>query len=95
MIRYFKFRYIYWQDIINPDERANSQYMRESSDPLYQSSNGIRHLTPLEVDQQFFKMLPKSVIKQLYDKIYKPDFEMFGYEYPQEYINMGLADVVE
>ena len=46
----------------------------------------------MDIDEQFFKQLPKDVIKQLYDKIYKPDFEMLGYEYPTEYINMGYDE---
>ena len=46
----------------------------------------------MDIDEQFFKQLPKDLIKQLYDKIYQPDFEMLGYEYPNEYINMGYDE---
>ena len=34
--------------------------------------------------------LPKDHIRELYDIVYEPDFQMLGYEYPQEYIDMGL-----
>ena len=46
----------------------------------------------MEIDQQFFSKLPKDLIKQLHDNIYQPDFEMLGYEYPQEYIDMGYEE---
>ena len=55
----------------------------------------FKHLDALEVDRQFFSKVPKNLIKQLYDNIYKPDFEMLGYEYPHKYIHMGYGDVVE
>ena len=42
-----------------------------------------------EVDRNFFKKVPKPLIQDLYDKIYKVDFDMFGYEYPNEQISMG------
>ena len=46
----------------------------------------------LGIDRQFYSQLPKDLIKQLYDTIYEPDFQMLGYEYPQEYIDMGLDE---
>ena len=48
-----------------------------------------KNLKPIEIDRQFFRQRPKELIKKLYDDIYKPDFEMLGYKYPQKYINMG------
>ena len=42
-----------------------------------------------EVDRNFFKEVPKPLIRDLYDKIYKIDFDMFGYEYPNDQISMG------
>ena len=47
------------------------------------------------IDREFYSQLPKKLIKQLYDTIYEVDFQMLGYEYPQEYINMGHDDDVE
>ena len=41
---------------------------------------------------RFFEKVPQTLIRKLYDDIYKTDFEMFGYKYPQEYINMGYDD---
>ena len=40
---------------------------------------------------KFFSQLPKSFIKRLYD-YYKVDFEMFGYDFPQTYIDLGTDD---
>ena len=40
----------------------------------------------------FYAQLPKHLIRQLYDDIYRPDFEMLGYEYPQKYIEMGYDE---
>lgn len=40
---------------------------------------------------KFFSQLPKSFIKRLYD-YYKVDFEMFGYDFPQTYIDLGNDD---
>ena len=59
---------------------------------VHDKRDDTKNLKPLDIDEQFFKQLPKDVIKQLYDKIYKPDFEMLGYEYPTEYINMGYDE---
>ncbi len=38
--------------------------------------------------KKFFSQLPRSVIIQLYHA-YKIDFDMFGYDEPKEYIEMG------
>ena len=46
----------------------------------------------MEIDEQFFSKLPKDLIKQLYENVYQPDFEMLGYEFPQEYIDMGYDE---
>ena len=51
--------------------------------------NDTQHLDALDRNQQFYSQLPKKSIKQLYDKIYATDFQMLGYNYPQEYIAMG------
>ena len=51
--------------------------------------NDTQHLDALDRNQQFYRQLPKKSIKQLYDKIYATDFQMLGYKYPQEYIDMG------
>ena len=48
-----------------------------------------KNMTTNEVDKNFFKEIPRRQIKKLYDKIYKVDFEMFGYKYPFEQIQMG------
>ena len=42
----------------------------------------------MERDKKFFGQLPRSIIIQLY-YAYKIDFDMFGYEEPKEYIEMG------
>ena len=44
----------------------------------------------LDIDRRFYSELPKYMIEQLYDTIYEPDFRMLGYEYPQQYIDMGM-----
>ena len=38
--------------------------------------------------KDFWGKLSKRIIKQLYS-VYKIDFEMLQYEYPQAYIDMG------
>ena len=43
-------------------------------------------------NKYFFEKVPRTLIKKLYDDVYKTDFEMFGYKYPQEYIDMGYDD---
>ena len=42
-----------------------------------------------EAERVFFKQVPQSLIKLLYYYVYKTDFELLGYAFPQEYINMG------
>ena len=39
----------------------------------------------------FFSQLPRTFIIRLYD-YYKLDFDMFGYKYPAEYIQMGYSE---
>ena len=55
----------------------------------------FKDLDALKIDRQFYSKVPKYLIKQLYDTIYEPDFEMLGYGYPQKYIDMGYDDDVE
>ena len=40
----------------------------------------------------FFERVPQRLIRKLYDDVYKTDFEMFGYKYPKEYIDMDYDD---
>jgi len=40
---------------------------------------------------RFFSQLPKTYIERLYD-YYMVDFGMFGYDYPQEFIDLGIDD---
>ena len=86
---------MYLQKVIKADSHENSLYENEKRYSRYKSSNRIKHLDELEVDRLFYKQLPKNLIKQLYDTIYEPDFQMLGYEYPQKYIDMGHDDDVE
>ena len=60
---------------------------------VHDKREDTKDLDALGIDRQFYSQLPKDLIKQLYDTIYEPDFQMLGYEYPQEYIDMGLHDV--
>ena len=41
-----------------------------------------------EIEKDFFSKLSKEIIRKLYT-VYKIDFEMFQYEHPQAYIDMG------
>ena len=59
---------------------------------VHDKRDDTKNLSSMEIDQQFFSKLPKDLIKQLHDNIYQPDFEMLGYEYPQEYIDMGYEE---
>ena len=43
--------------------------------------------------EKFFSQLPRKFIERLYD-YYKLDFQMFGFEVPTKYIEMGYTDVV-
>ena len=47
-----------------------------------------KKITRKKLLKNFYNRLPKKIIKQLYS-VYKIDFEMFQYVYPQEYIDMG------
>jgi hypothetical protein len=38
---------------------------------------------------QVFSHVPKSLILDLYTKIYKIDFDMFAFPYPEKFIKMG------
>ena len=45
----------------------------------------------MEADRIFFGKVPQSLIKRLYKDVYKLDFDVLGYKYPHEYINMGYV----
>ena len=60
--------------------------------PVNPIRKGTKSHDPLEIDRQFFKELSKDVIRRLYDDIYKTDFELLGYDYPQNYIDMGYDE---
>ena len=62
-----------FQDKVDQSLRLNDQRQKED---------------PMERDKKFFGQLPRSIIIQLY-YAYKIDFDMFGYEEPKEYIEMG------
>ena len=53
------------------------------------NGNDTKLSNALEKDREFYCQLPKKSIKQLYEEIYATDFQMLGYKYPQEYIDMG------
>jgi hypothetical protein len=53
------------------------------------SQGTVNHIDPTTIEKKFFSQVPKFMIKQLYHKIYKIDFEMLGYIYPQQHIDMG------
>ena len=64
-----------------------------NANSVHDKREDTKNMDALGIDRQFYSQLPKNLIKQLYDTIYEPDFQMLGYEYPQEYIDMGLDDV--
>ena len=47
-----------------------------------------KKINKMKLVKDFWSRLSKQVIEQLYS-VYKIDFEMLQYEYPQEYIDMG------
>ena len=47
-----------------------------------------KKINKMKLVKDFWSRLSKQVIDQLYS-VYKIDFEMFQYKYPQAYINMG------
>ena len=83
---------MYLQKLIKANLHENVLYKKEETNPRYKSSDEINHVDALEIDRQFYTKLPQNLIKQLYDIIYEPDFQMLGYEYPQKYIDMGYAE---
>ena len=42
-------------------------------------------------EKDFFKSVPQQLIKDLYERVYKPDFELLGYPKPTNYIAMGYS----
>ena len=71
------------QKLIKPHLNAHS---------VHDKKKDTKGLDTIEIDRQFFTQLSKDLITELYEVIYKPDFEMLGYEYPYEYIDMGLDE---
>ena len=42
------------------------------------------------IEREFFSKLSKELIRKLY-AVYKIDFELLQYDYPQAYIDMGYG----
>ena len=51
-------------------------------------SGSDKEINKMQLVKDFWGRLSKQTINDLY-MVYKIDFEMFRYEYPQEYIDMG------
>ena len=63
----------FFQDKVDKSLRLNDQRQKEDPD---------------ERAHKFFSQLPRSIIIQLYHA-YKIDFDMFGWEEPKKFIEMG------
>ena len=48
-----------------------------------------KKINKMKLVEDFWGRISKRLIKQLYS-VYKTDFEMLQYEYPQKYIDMGF-----
>ena len=68
-----KFNFQTFQSKVRQDLRLNDQRQKEDPDTRA---------------RKFFSQLPRSIIIQLYHA-YKIDFDMFGYQEPKKYIEMG------
>ena len=51
-------------------------------------NNQSRSESGIARSQKFFMKMSKKTIEGLY-KVFADDFEMFGFPYPKEYIEMG------
>ena len=51
-------------------------------------SEADKKINKMDLIKDFYGKLSKQIIKNLYS-VYKMDFEMLQYEYPQAYIDMG------
>lgn len=43
-------------------------------------------------EEDFFKSVSQTLITDLYEKVYKPDFELLSYPHPNDYIKMGKKE---
>ena len=77
------YSFIYLQKLINTELNAHTVNTKRK---------GTTSQNSLEIDKQFYSKLPKVLIQKLYYKIYETDFQMLGYEYPDEYIEMGYDE---
>ena len=53
------------------------------------NENSHRDFQGFISEEDFFKSVSQTLMTDLYEKVYKPDFELLSYEYPNAYIKMG------
>ena len=68
----------------NDRDKMQEIALKKYQEALMSRSNSVG--TSSELVSKYFKQLTKIQIQRLY-RVYKLDFEMFGYEYPDEYLN--------
>merc|ERR1719225_2198451 len=44
-------------------------------------------------EEDFFRSVTEYLIINLYEKVYKPDFELLSYPYPTYHINLGIKRI--
>ena len=49
------------------------------------------NMSLMRANKIFFNQVPQRLTEDLY-QLYKIDFDLLGYEYPQHYINMGYGE---
>ena len=86
------------QDFIDPTRhshknkkfsRAEKQRSSGQESTNEESTSLLEQEDPLKRDKEFFGQVPKSLILRLY-KIYRPDFDMFGYAFDRSvYYDVG------
>ena len=74
----------------NELEGAQTEYVKFGTEKGFERKKvtADKNSTRDKLLKNFYRRLSKKIIKQLYS-VYKIDFEMFQYVYPQEYIDMG------
>ena len=79
-LEYMKDDILFLGNLLSIPKQVNLRNMKE---------NSHRDFDGFITEEEFFKSVSKNLIRDLYEVVYKADFEMLSYRFPIDYIQMG------
>ena len=79
-LEYMKDDILFLGNLLSIPKQVNLRNMKE---------NSHRDFDGFITEEEFFESVSKNLIRDLYEVVYKADFEMLSYQFPNDYIRMG------